>query len=294
MILEQTHRGVAGTLVLKRIIFGAGVMMLLVFCLAFSNKAIGQDKQLSPIQIIENSQIAFYYQGDNMKADVVMELIAQGGGKRTRVMTMLRFNETKGGNQKYFMYFHKPGDVRRMTFMVYKYPTEEDDRWIFVPAVHLIKRIASDDKRSSFVGSDFTYEDVSGRDVASDSHSLLRSEKLEGQDCFVIESIPKEPTEYTKRLSWIDKKTFLPLKEEYYDAQNELYRIFTANKIEDIKVSEGTDDNIFPTITHRTMKNLKTGHRTEVVYKSVSYNLGLKDKDFSERHMRRPPRAWIR
>jgi outer membrane lipoprotein-sorting protein len=144
------------------------------------------------------------------------------------------------------------------------------------------------------VGSDFTYEDVSGRDVASDNHSLLRSEKLEGQDCFVIKSIPKEPTEYIKRLSWIDKKTFLPLKEEYYDAQNELYRIFTADKIEDIKVGAGTDDNVFPTVIHRTMKNLKTGHRTEVAYKSVSYNLGLKDKDFSERHMRRPPRSWIR
>ena len=279
---------------MKRIIFSVGVMMLLVFCLTFSKKAIGQDEQLSPIQIIENSQLAFYYQGDNMKADVVMELIAQNGGKRTRVMTMLRRNETEGGNQKYFMYFHEPGDVRRMTFMVWKYPTKEDDRWIFIPAVDLIRRIAADDKRSSFVGSDFTYEDVSGRDVASDNHSLLRSEKLEGQDCFVIESIPKEPTEYTKRLSWIDKKTFLPLKEEYYDAQNELFRVFTADKTEDIKVGEGTSENVFPTVTRRTMKNLKTGHRTEVVYKSVSYNLGLKDKDFSERHMRRPPRSWIR
>jgi outer membrane lipoprotein-sorting protein len=279
---------------MKRIFLGIGAMTLIAVCLAFSKEAIGKDEQLSPVRIIENSQLAFYYQGKDMKIDVVMELIAKGGGKRTRVMTMLRRNATEGGNQRYFLYFHKPGDVRRMTFMVWKYPEKEDDRWIFVPAVDLIRRIAADDKRSSFVGSDFTYEDVSGRDVASDTHSLLRSEKLEGQDCFVIESIPKEPTEYTKRLSWIEKKNFLPLKEEYYDAQSELYRIFTADKIEDIKVGEGTGENLFPTVTRRTMKNLKTGHRTEVVYKSVSYNLGLKDKDFSERHMRRPPRSWVR
>ncbi len=279
---------------MKKLIFGLIAMTLLVVCLPFSKIAIGKDEQLSPARIIENSQLAFYYQGEDMKTDIVMELIAKGGGKRTRVMTMLRRNATEGGNQKYFIYFHKPGDVRRMTFMVWKYPAKEDDRWIFVPAVDLIRRIAADDKRSSFVGSDFTYEDVSGRDVASDTHSLLRSEKLENRDSFIIESIPKEPTEYTKRLSWIDKKTFLPLKEEYYDAQNELYRIFTADKTEDIKVGEGTSENVFPTVTRRTMKNLKTGHRTEVVYKSVSYNLGLKDKDFSERHMRRPPRSWIR
>jgi hypothetical protein len=192
------------------------------------------------------------------------------------------------------MYFHKPGDVRRMTFMVWKYPTKEDDRWIFVPAVDLIRRIAADDKRSSFVGSDFTYEDVSGRDVTSDTHSLLRSEKLEDRDCYVIESTPKEPTDYIKRLSWIDKKTFLPLKEEYYDAQKELFRIFTADKVEEIKLGDGEKKKSFPTVTKRTMKNVKTGHRTEVSYKTVLYNLGLRDKEFSDRYMRRPPRSWIR
>ncbi len=281
-------------LAMKKAILGVIALVILIVGQAFSQETAEQKMPLSAAQVIEKSQHAFYYQGDDMKANVTMELIAKSGGKRTRVMSMLRRNATEGGNQKYFIYFHKPGDVRRMTFMVWKYPAKEDDRWIFVPAVDLIKRIAADDKHSSFVGSDFTYEDISGRDVAADTHSLLRSEKLADRDCYVIESIPKESAEYIKRLSWIDKKTLLPLKEEYYDVQNELFRVFTADKIEDIKVGEGTDENVFPTVTRRTMKNLKTGHRTEVVYSSVSYNLGLKDKDFSERHMRRPPRSWIR
>jgi len=271
---------------MKRTIFGATVVMLLIAGLAFGqDKSSGKDTPLSAIQIIERSQLAFYYQGDDMRVEIIMELIDKSGGKRTRVMTMLRRDETEGGNQKYFIYFHKPGDVRRMTFMVWKYPDKEDERWIFIPAVDLIRRIAADDKRSSFVGSDFTYEDVSGRDPASDTHTLLRSERLEERDCFLIRSAPLEPAEYTRRLSWIDKDTFLPLKEEYYDAQDELFRTFTADKIEKIS---------FPTVTKRTMMNVKTGHRTEVTYKSVSYNLGLKDSDFSERHMRRPPRSWIR
>jgi hypothetical protein len=287
MILERTLRGITGTSVLV-------LLTILIAGLAFAKEATGKTEQLSAVRIIENSQLTFYYQGDDMKARVIMELIDKGGGKRTRDMTMLRRDQTEGGNQKYFIYFHKPGDVRRMTFMVWKYPTKEDDRWIFIPAVDLIRRIAADDKRSSFVGSDFTYEDISGRDVASDTHTLLRSEMLQERECYVIQSVPKEPTEYTKRLSWIDKKTFLPLKEEYYDAQNELFRVFTADKIEEITGAEGKDKKVFPTVTKRTMKNVKTGHRTEVTYKSVSYNLGLKDKDFSERHMRRPPRSWIR
>jgi hypothetical protein len=280
--------------VVKKAVWGVVALTFLISGLSLCEEPAEKNRPFSAAETIEKSQLAFYYQGSDMKAGVVMELIDKDGGKRKRVMTMLRRNETKGGNQKYFIYFHEPGDVRRMTFMVWKYPTREDDRWIFVPAVDLIRRIAADDKRSSFVGSDFTYEDVSGRDVASDTHSLLYSEQFAGRACYVIESVPKTPAEYIKRRSWIDTKTFLPLKEEYYDVQNELFRVFTADKIEDIKVAEKADKSVFPTVARRTMKNLKTGHSTEVVYTSVSYNLGLKDEDFSERRMRRPRGSWIR
>ncbi len=267
------------------------IIAAMLLSLLFAGLAVAQDESaakeapLSPLRIIERSQLAFYYPGDDMKVQVRMELIDKGGGRRTRLMTMLRRDEREGGNQKYFIYFHKPGDVRRMTFMVWKYPEREDERWIFIPAIDLIRRIAADDKRASFVGSDFTYEDVSGRNPASDTHTLLRSERLQERDCFLIQSVPLESAEYTKRLSWIDQETFLPLKEEYYDAQDELFRTFTADRIEEIT---------FPTVTKRTMRNVKSGHRTEVTYRSVSYNLGLKEQDFSERHLRRPPRSWIR
>ncbi len=236
-------------------------------------------------EIMARSQRAFHYAGDDAKGRLTMELIDRDGGKRVRVLTMLRRNQGAGGDQKYFMYFHEPGDVRRLTFMVWKYPAREDDRWIFVPAIDLVRRIAAEDKYSSFVGSDFTHEDVSGRDVAEDTHTLLREEKLGDREVFVIESVPREAAAFTKRVSWIDKENFLPLKEEYYDAQNELQRVFTADIIEEMA---------YPTIMKRTMRNVKTGHRTEVTVNSVAYDLGLKDADFSERRMRRPPRSWIR
>ena len=279
---------------MKRTKYVALVCIFLSSSLAYPQEPENEDKGLTATEIIERSQLAFYYQGRDMKSNITMELIDEDGGKRTRVMMMLRRDQTEGGNQKYFIYFHEPGDVRRMTFMVWKDPKKEDARWIFVPAVDLIRRIAADDKRSSFVGSDFTYEDVSGRDVDSDTHTVLREEQLGDKTCYVIESVPKGAADYTKRLSWIDKETFLPLKEEYYDAQKELFRVFTADKIEKISVDEGEEKKVFPTVMKRTMKNVKSGHRTEVTYTSVSYNLGLADEDFSERHMRRPPRAWIR
>ncbi len=127
----------------------------------------------------------------------------------------------------------------------------------------------------------------------SDTHSLLREEQFLDRECYVIESIPKTTTNYTKQRSWIDKENFLPLKEEYYDAQQELYRVFTADEIKNIAEVEGDGSKAFPTVMRRTMKNVKSGHRTEVTYGAVTYNLGLEESDFSERRMRRPPRSWI-
>lgn len=246
------------------------------------------------IEIMKKSQQAFYYPGADMKADIRMELITADGNKRIRVLTMLRWNDSKSKDQKYFIYFHEPADVRRMTFLIWKYSLKEDDRWIYVPAVDFVRRIAASDARSSFVGSDFSYEDVSGRDIPADTHSLLREEKLGDRECYVVESIPKESVDYIKRISWIDKRTFLPLKEEYYDAQKKLARIFTADKIEDVTTTKGGERKSIPTIIKRAMKNLKTGHRTEVIFTSLSYNIGLQENIFSERYLRNPPERWIK
>ena len=252
------------------------------------------EAQTAGIEIMEKSQRAFYYPGADMKAEIRMELITADGKKRIRVLTMLRWNDPKSKDQKYFLYFREPSDVRGMTFMVWKYPLKESDRWIYVPAIDLIRRIAASDARSSFVGSDFTYEDVSGRNIAADIHTLIREEKIGDRDCHVVESVPKEPIDYVKRISWIDKTTFLPLKEEYYDVQKGMARVFTADKIEDVAATKGGERKNFPTVTKRTMKNLKTGHRTEVTYTSVSYNVGLQDNIFTERYLRNPPERWIK
>jgi hypothetical protein len=238
-------------------------------------------------EIVKKSQAAFLYAGKDFKSRVMMTLIGKGGQKRIREMTMLRKNYGDvGGSQKYFIYFFQPADVRDLTFMVDKYPAKDDDRWLFVPAINMVRRIAAQDKRSSFVGSDFTYEDVSGRDLEDDTHTIVKEEKLGANDCYVIKSTPNAAdVDYSYKVAWIDKVHFLPVKEEYYDKKGELYKVFTADEITDIKG--------FPTVTKRTMKNLQSGHTTQVIFAKVDYNLGIEDNLFSERYLRQPPKKWI-
>ncbi len=203
-------------------------------------------------EVMKKSQAAFLYQGKDFKARVMMKLISKGGAERVRELTMLRKNYGEpGGDQKFFMYFFQPADVKDMTFMVYKYPERDDDRWLFVPAINMVRRIAAQDKRSSFVGSDFTYEDISGRDIEDDTHTIVKEEKLGGKDCYVVKSTPKAgDVDYSYKLSWVDKANYLPLKEEYSDRKGELYKVFSADEVKNIKG--------FPTVTKRTMKNLQS------------------------------------
>lgn len=242
----------------------------------------------TPEDIMKQSHLAYYYAGDDGVAQVEMTLTNNKGKERIRKFIMLRKDIEDGGEQRYYTYFQEPTDVRRMTFMVWKFQEKDDDRWIYIPALDLVKRIAANDKRSSFVGSDFTYEDVSGRHWSEDTHTLEREETLNDRETFVIRSTPKDPksADYAYRLSWIDTNSYLPLQEEYYDKNDEVQKVFEAEETKEI-------DGIL-TITKRKMTNTKKDHFTIVHFTDIDYNTGVQDNIFSERYLRTPPRKYIK
>lgn len=236
-------------------------------------------------EIMKQSHMAYYYAGDDGVAEVEMRLV-KGDKERNREFTMLRLDLAEGGAQKYYTYFKKPSDVSRLTFMVHKNPDANDSRWIYVPAVDLVKPISADDKNSSFVGSDFTYEDVSGRHWTEDNHTLKEETMLDSNTVWVIESVPKvEFKGFARKISYIDKASSLPLKEEYFDKKDNLVRVFKAERIEDI-------DGI-KTVTLRSMEDLKKGSKTYVDFSKIKYNQGLTDDLFTERYLKNPPRQFV-
>jgi outer membrane lipoprotein-sorting protein len=230
--------------------------------------------------IVNKANIVAYYQGDDGRATVRMVITGKGGRTGERVFNIVRKDVQDGGDQKYFVYFQRPADVRRMAYMVHKHAGtgKDDDRWLYMPALDLVKRVAAGDKRTSFVGSDFLYEDVSGRSLEEDTHELAQTTDT----LYVVKNVPKRPetVEFSYYNVAIDRKTFVPMKMEFYDKQGKLYRTIESTKVEVIQD--------FPTVTQSLVQDLKSGSKTEMTFTNVRYNICV-GEIFEERYLRRPP-----
>ncbi len=244
-------------------------------------------------EIVHRANQTVYYQGQDGRAQVNMVITDNQGRERKRSMTILRLDESKTddikdhayeGGQKFYVYFTRPSDVSKMAFLVWKQLDQDDDRWLYLPALDLVKRIAASDKRTSFVGSDFFYEDVSGRRLSEDMHELLETT----DNYYVIKNTPKHPdqVEFAYYKMYIHKSTFIPVQVEYFDQQGTKYREAKALAVDTIQG--------FPTVTKSQMENLRTGSKTIMSYRKVEYNVGLTDELFSERYLRTPPKDMLR
>ncbi|MCP3922293.1 MAG: outer membrane lipoprotein-sorting protein [Desulfobacterales bacterium] len=235
---------------------------------------------LTADEIVKKSNLASYYSGDDGKSYVKMDIKDSQGRKRKRELIILRKDLEEGGKQLFYLYFRKPSDVRKMVFLVHKNIKTDDYRWLYLPALDLVKRIAASDKRTSFVGSNFFYEDVSGRSVNEDKHELINTT----DNSYIVKNTPVNPdsVEFSFYTVEIDKKTYLPLKAVYTDKNGKEYRIAEVLSVENIKG--------FATVTKSRIKNLVSGSETVISFSKVKYNLGLKKKIFTERYLRKVPR----
>jgi len=250
------------------------------FVLVFSFNSYAMDGR----EIMKDVIQASYYQGQDVRANAHMTIIDQQGRERIRALTLLRRNMEDSGNQKYYVYFNKPSDVKKMVFMAWKNSKKEDDRWLYLPALDLVKRIAASDDRTSFVGSHFYYEDVSGRGLDEDNHQLVSEDEIQ----YVIKSQPKiaEAVEFSHYKIWVDKETYLPTKIEYYDKNNVVYRIY---RLLDTKNIDGN-----PTVIKAQMEDLRSGGKTITKYSAIVYSQNIPEKIFSERYLRKSPKKYLK
>lgn len=240
--------------------------------------------QISSDEVAEKASHVSYYQGKDGRSLAHMVITDAQGRTRERKMAILRFNIGETQEQRYYVYFHMPADVKGMSYVVWKHAGRDDDRWLYLPALDLVRRVAASDKRSSFAGSNFLYEDVSGRSVDLDKHELVDSD----ESFYILENTPKDAgqVEFSFFKVWVDVKNFVPMKAEYYNKEGKLYRIVEVLEVKDIQG--------YPTIAKMKASDLNSGAQTVAEFLDVTYDIGLSEDIFTERYLRNPPRQWIK
>ena len=236
--------------------------------------------------LVKDAERAAYYSGKDGRSDARMMIVDNQGRKQLRQFTILRRDISDNGDQQMMVFFSRPSDVKGTVFRVEKHvdTRTDDDRWLYLPALDLVKRISAGDKRTSFVGSHFYYEDVSGRAISEDSFEL----QSEGEDSYVLKATPKMPNtvEFDHYIVTLDKKTKLPTLIDFFKNNDENYRRVEAVKIDNIQGH--------PTVVRSKVSDLQAGGYTMMEFRNISYDLGLDDDVFTERSLRNPPQKWLK
>lgn len=179
--------------------------------------------------------------------------------------------------------FISPADIRGTKTLLIEHSGADDDIWIYLPAMKKVRRLVASNKKDAFIGTDFSYGDVIGHKVDDWSHQLVKEEQLSGFDCWVIESTPKnshvaDTSGYSKRVSWIDKRSHVAVRTDIFDLQGAFLKRLTQQDIQEVDPRN-----------HRwqpmrlVAENEQTNHKTTIELKNFKANVGVTDAAFTPR-----------
>jgi len=179
--------------------------------------------------------------------------------------------------------------LRPKAFDLLRYLVEhadrDDDMWVYLPALKKVRRLASSNKKDSFVGTDLSYGDVIGHKVRDWNYKLIGEQDAAGQRLYVIECIPKTTevaanSGYSKRIHWINSESFVAEKSEFYDAQGQLLKTAISAEIRRMDDKKGRWQPM-----HVEVHQHQTGHTTVIEFNRFSVSQGVSDEFFSPRYM---------
>jgi outer membrane lipoprotein-sorting protein len=208
-----------------------------------------------------------------------MVISAKNGSTTERVIDQYGKDDAEGKSRAVIV-FQQPAGVKGTRFLTMEKTAGDNDQWIYLPSLKKVRRIASSEGGSSFMGTDMSYADMSitSRDVDEDTHTLLREERLEGAECYVIQSVPKDVDyQYAKVISWIDKATRVNYKSEAYDKRGALVKTLVSSNFRDVQG--------FLTPQQLKVTTVAAGTSTTVFTDIIKYNDNIPDSVFTTRFL---------
>ena len=186
-----------------------------------------------------------------------------------RIREVIMKSKDYGDVKKEVIVFTTPKDVSGTAYLMFDYEDEskDSDNWLYLPAMKKTRRIASSGSESegSFMGTDFTYQDMGDRSLSKYNYNLLGEDNIDGVACYKVECISKAGTEKDPRyITYIGKSDYIMRKCEFYDRQNQLHRLLTCSNFTSIKG--------FTTAQVMKMENVQTGTWSLIETKNIQYD----------------------
>ena len=242
--------------------------------------------ELSPREIMQ--KVKDRDTGSSASMDMAMLLIDAKGNKRERAIRSFQRDVpgTEGDTQS-IMFFLGPANVKDTGFLSYDYDdgSKDDDQWLYLPALKKVKRIASADKSSSFMGSDFSYADMSTPDINAYDYKLMKVVDIKGHPHWQILSTPKTQAEidrtgYKKSVAFVRQDNYVVTRAVNFLADGKRMKFMDVKELTQI-------DGIWTAqeITMSTKKGKQTEHASVLRWHNVQYNLALDDELFSQRRL---------
>lgn len=216
--------------------------------------------------------------------------------ERVMIVTGLRGRPAPGASpsapdgDRVLIRFTYPNDIRGTAFLVWEHPRSDDERFLFLPSLGRVRRIAGAEAQESFAGSDFTYEEIGGREFDDYTYAFAGADGENAswtppsggppQPAWRLESRRKDQSApFPREVSLVVKESFVVVHADIYNRRNERQKVYTVKQLEQI-------ENIW-TATNADMANAIERTRTELAVEAADYNVGLKESDFSRRELER-------
>jgi outer membrane lipoprotein-sorting protein len=201
-----------------------------------------------------------------------LKLIDAHGGTISRELS-LRTLERQDDGDRSIVTFNAPSDVAGTRLLTWAHDSTADDQWLFLPAMNRVKRISSRNKSGSFMGSEFSYEDLAAPGVEEFSYNYLREEKFKGVDTWVYERRSRDADSgYSRQVLWVAKNLRQPVKMQFFDRRNELLKeaSFSGFRAFGTQYRPGSIE----------MSNVQTHKRSVLTWTSLKLGEKISDSDF--------------
>lgn len=216
----------------------------------------------------------------DMQANMQM-ILRNGEGQESSREIRIKALEQLDDGDKNLTLFDKPLDVKGTAFLSFSHALGADDQWLYLPALKRVKRIASRNKSGPFMGSEFSFEDMSSFEVSKYTYQYIQDSACSLGTCFVVEQYPVDKySGYTKRVTWVDQTKYRLAKIEFYDRKDSLLKTLEYGDYR-----EYLDKHWRPS----TMKmvNHQTGKSTDLLWSEFQFKTDLSDSDFNQNALKR-------